>query len=828
MSRRPTLADAKAPALRVLKGLAACGAGVGLAVLFAQTIVFDRLNGWLHDAAQRSFNQPFDFDYTVVFDVNEESLRRALEPGAPWSSEREAYASVARYLERHGARATAFQMVFADERPGDARLADALGPSAVLAAAGVSVPLAPTPGYAQLLAARASAHGARARDLAAGESRIPYLGWAYIKLPSEVLAHTTRAAMGVVNLMPDEDGVLRRITLFHGTHGYLLPSLPLAVLAAADPALSPVRVAEGGVQLRRGGIPIGERGEVALRFPRNLEDLRVIPFSELAAAARGEPGSEWVARDVAGRTVFLGHASGLASDAVYTPVGRMSSVEFAAIASAALAGGQVLAPASMWIDGLLLLAALFVPLLLLWRGVEASGRAYLVAFVAVPVVLGAIGMALFLFGLQSRWLFSATAGVATLVVVASIWLFALSDDRRRLRYEALAAGEANRLKTEFLNHLTHELRTPLTAIMGFNKLNHFTDDLGREARIRNSATIARNCEHLLQLINNHLDLAKIEAGALTITPAPEDPEQLCRDAIATMQPVAEDKRLRLRFTRATPLPPALMLDGARVRQILLNLLGNALKFTQSGQVELAASWHLAALVLEVRDTGPGIRDEALARIFDPFEQGDPTIARRYGGTGLGLAITRNLVELMGGAIDVTSRPGLGSTFRVRLPAEPAARPDTVRPIGEAIAAREPLVGRVLLVEDNADIRALLELQLAKLGVEVSAVANGLSAVDAALAERFDAILMDMEMPVMNGYEATHVLRTRNYTGTILALTAHSAGSEVERARAAGCDGVVQKPVTLEALSAALRPVLRDSRRPARTAAPRAGDGSAAS
>jgi signal transduction histidine kinase/ActR/RegA family two-component response regulator len=828
MSIRPTLADAKAPVLRVLKGLAACGAGVGLAVLLAQTIVFDRLNGWLHDAAQRSFNQPFDFDHTVVFDVNEESLRRALEPGAPWSSEREAYGHIARYLARHGARATAFHMVFADERPGDESLAAALGPSAVLAAAGVSVPLAPTPGYAELLAAKAAAHGARASDLIRGEWRVPYLGWAYIKLPSEPLARTTRAAMGVVNVVPDEDGVLRRITLFHGTHGYLLPSLPLAVIAAADPALAPVRVTDGGVQLRRGGIPVGEKGDVALRFPRNLEDLRVIPFSELAAAARGAPGSEWVARDVAGRFVFLGHASGLASDAVYTPIGRMSSVEFAAIAAAALSGGQVLAPASMWIDGLLLLAALFVPLLLLWRGVEASGRAYLVAFLAVPVILGAVGIGLFVLGLQSRWLFSATAAVATLVVVASIWLFALSDERRRLRYEALAAGEANRLKTEFLNHLTHELRTPLTAIMGFNKLNHFTDDLGREARIRNSATIARNCEHLLQLINNHLDLAKIEAGALTITPAPEDPEQLCRDAIATMQPVAEDKRLRLRFTRLTPLPPALMLDGARVRQILLNLLGNALKFTQAGQVELAASWHLAALVLEVRDTGPGIRDEALARIFDPFEQGDPAIARRYGGTGLGLAITRNLVELMGGAIDVSSRPGLGSTFRVRLPAEPAARPDTVRPIGEAIAAREPLAGRVLLVEDNADIRALVELQLAKLGVEVTAVANGLSAVDAALAERFDAILMDMEMPVMNGYEATHVLRTRNYTGTILALTAHTAGSEVERARAAGCDGVVQKPVTLEALSAALRPVLRDSRRPARPAAVRAGEGSAAS
>ncbi len=818
---RPASVFNRGPVLRVLKGLAACGVGVGLSALLAQTTLFDRLNGWIHDAAQRSFSQAIDVEQVVVFSLDEESLGRVLDPAAPWKTEREAYAHVMRYLESHGVRAVAFQTVLADEHPGDEALAATLGRTSVLAAAGLTVPLNPTPGYQRQLAAKAVARNTLGQD---GEPRVPYFGWAHVKLPGERLTRDSAAAIGVVNVIPDDDGVLRRVRLFHGAQGYLIPSLPVAVLAAVDPVLSPPRVVGGALQVRRGWIPMGAKGDVALRFPRNADDVRVIPFYELALAARGAPGSEWVARDVAGKAAFIGRTDGSLGDQVYTPVGRMSSLEFAAVAYAALAAGQVLAPASMALDGALLAVALFIPLLLLWRGVEASGRTYLIGFVVMPFALAATGIALFVFGFQSRWLFATTAGAATLAVVASLWLYLLTDERRRLRYETLAAREANRLKTEFLNHLTHELRTPLTAITGFNKLNQFTDDLGRDARVRNSATIGRNCEHLLQLINNHLDLAKIEAGALTITPGPESPEQLCRDSVATMMPAAEEKRIRLRFTRATELPPALMLDGARVRQVLINLLGNALKFTQAGSVELTVSWHIAALVLEVRDTGPGIPDDAIARIFEPFEQADSSIAQRYGGTGLGLAITRNLVDLMGGTIDVASRPGLGSTFTVRLPAEIAARSQTVRPITEAIAAREPLDGRVLVAEDNEDIRGLVEILLTKLGVEARSVANGLSAVEAALAGSFDAVLIDLEMPVMNGYEAVHVLRTRNYTGAILALTAHTEGPEVERAHAAGCDGVVTKPVSLESLRAALRPILRDSRR---TQGPlRAGDGAA--
>ena len=821
MRRRIALRSDWEAALRVLTGVGACAAGIAVAGLFAQTTLFERLNNWLYDALQRSSGHPTNLDSVVVFDVDEESLWRMSQTLGPLFNDRELYARVLTYLDRHGARAVAFHTLFADERQGDAALAASFRRGTVLAAAGFPVTLAGTPAYQRQLATTAVARNPpwTGPGDAAEEPRIPHVAWPYLKLPPESLARNSPATVGVINLRSDNDGVLRRIALYHGTQGYVLPSLPLAVLAAVDPTVVPTRVADRTLQLRRIAVPLGATSSVALRFPPNAEDLRVIPFYEIALAAGGAQGSEWLARDVAGKVVFIGSSSTLTADHAFTPVGRLSGVQIAALAYATLAAGQVSTPASLTVDGLLLLAALLVPLLLIRRGVDAAGRHYVAAFLATPIVAAGIGAGLFALGIQTRWLFALVAGLASLGLVLSMWLFALSEERRRLRYEALAAREATRLKTDFLNHLTHELRTPLTAIMGFNKLNHFTDDLGRDARINNSGIIGRNCEHLLQLINNNLDLAKIEAGTLQIAPAPEDPEQICREVVSSLQAVADEKRLRLRFTRATPLPPALMLDAARLRQVLINLLANALKFTQVGSVELSVSWHLAALVAEVRDTGPGIPQVALARIFQPFEQADATIAQRYGGTGLGLAITHNLVRLMGGSIDVESRPGHGSAFRVRLPGEPVARPETVRPITDAIAPRTSLSGRVLVAEDNEDIRALVVLYLGKLGIETQAVANGFSAVTAALSEPFDAVLTDLEMPVMNGYEAVHVLRTRNYTGPILALTAHHEGAEVERARAAGCDGVVTKPVTLEGLRNALRPILGERRagaRPGRT------------
>jgi signal transduction histidine kinase/ActR/RegA family two-component response regulator len=791
-----------------------CATGLLAATVFALTTLYDRLDSWMQDSLQRGIGTSIPLDDVVVFDIDEASLGTLAQALGPWPYDYQAFGFVQRYLNQNKARAVVYDTMLSESRNGDQEFAATLKPNVVLAAAGLPVTLNIDPDYQRQLESAALGRDAQYTVNGFGAQGKPnemrYRSWPYVKLPFADLSQ--HSSVGISGAQADDDGVVRRLALFHGSQGYVLPNLSLAGLLASDPGKIHVDWDDSNVRVHRDTLELAQKGEVLLRFPANASSLRVIPFYELVRAAAQTPESAWLAAEVRGKTVFIGSSSFVAGTQVYTPVGRMSGLQFSALGYAMLGSASVLAPARIGVDMGIVLFALCLPLLLLWRGSEASGRAFLLVFFGLPALCMAINVVLFSTGLQSNWLFATGTGLTAWAAVLALWLFDVSGERRRLQYEALAARQANRLKSEFLNQLTHELRTPLTAIMGFNKVNQFTEDLGRDSRIHNSNIIARNCEHLLALINNNLDLAKIEAGSLIIAPAPEDPEQLCRDVVMTLQGVAHEKRLRLRLLMKTSLPPTLMLDAFRVRQILMNLVGNALKFTQSGSVELGVAWHVATLVLEVRDTGTGIPEHALARIFEPYEQADASISQRFGGTGLGLAITRNLVELMDGSIEVESQPGLGSSFRVRLPCEPAAQADSVRSLSEARALREPLYGRVLIAEDNEDIRLLIELHLQRIGLETVCVANGLVAVETALVEEFDAVLMDMEMPIMNGHEAVNVLRTRDYKGTILALTAHHEGIEVERALAAGCDGIVHKPVSLESLRTALRPVLRSGRR----------------
>ena len=319
--------------------------------------------------------------------------------------------------------------------------------------------------------------------------------------------------------------------------------------------------------------------------------------------------------------------------------------------------------------------------------------------------------------------------------------------------------------------------------------------------------IRRNGEHLMSVIGDILDLSKIEAEKLQIEPARCSPVQLVAEVVSLMRPQAAAKQLKLKTELAGPLPETVLTDPLRLRQVLVNLVGNAIKFTDQGEVRLAVRLTgdsgSPRLHFDVTDTGIGMNEEQINKLFQPFTQVDNSSTRKFGGTGLGLCISKHLAEAMGGTIEVRSEPGKGSTFSVTIDPGPLAGIHMIQNAQEALLDRPPsataatpdkivLHGRILLAEDGPDNQRLICLLLTKAGAEVTAVENGQLAVEAALAAReagkpFDVILMDMQMPVMDGYDATRQLRKRGYTAPIVALTAHAMADDRQKCLDAGCD-----------------------------------------
>ncbi len=396
-----------------------------------------------------------------------------------------------------------------------------------------------------------------------------------------------------------------------------------------------------------------------------------------------------------------------------------------------------------------------------------------------------------------------------------------------------AAEAASVAKSAFLANMSHEIRTPMTAILGFAETleegcarscpfgaAHFADHIG---------TIRRNGEHLLRIINDILDLSRVEAGQMRAERGPCHPAALLAEVQSLMAPRAAEKGLTLTMEYATPLPETIQSDPTRLRQILVNLVGNAVKFTDAGGVRVVARLVEPGssevdgageplLQFDVVDTGIGLTADQIGRLFRPFTQADASTTREYGGTGLGLAISRRLARMLGGDITVESQPGEGSTFSVTIttgPLEGVARVDHAArsvPPESGTPARPPVVeltGRVLLVEDGPDNQRLVAYLLERAGAVVTIAANGLLACEQAFAAAdagrpFDLILMDVQMPVMDGYEATRRLRAAGYRGPIVALTAHAMDSDRAQCLAAGCDGFLTKPIDRDRLLGALR------------------------
>jgi signal transduction histidine kinase/DNA-binding response OmpR family regulator len=364
-----------------------------------------------------------------------------------------------------------------------------------------------------------------------------------------------------------------------------------------------------------------------------------------------------------------------------------------------------------------------------------------------------------------------------------------------------AAEAANKAKSVFLSSMSHELRTPLNAILGFSNMMRKDPLLLQEQR-ENLDIINRSGEHLLTLINDVLEMAKIEAGRVQLESAPFDLGGLVRDVTDMMHMRAQEKGLQLLVDQSSEFPRYIKGDEARVRQVLINLLGNAVKFTQQGGVTVRFGMKPHAtpprLLIEVEDSGIGIKPEDQQRIFEPFVQLGQTAAQT--GTGLGLTITRQFVQLMGGAISVESTPGVGSTFRVELPLEKADAADVLKP--ESVA-RGDIVGlapgqpeyRILIVEDQLENQLLLARLMQSVGFPVKVAENGEQGVQLFQSWQPHLIWMDRRMPVMDGLEATR--RIRELPGgtevKIVAVTASAFTEQRDEMLKAGMDDFVRKP-----------------------------------
>jgi Amt family ammonium transporter len=380
-----------------------------------------------------------------------------------------------------------------------------------------------------------------------------------------------------------------------------------------------------------------------------------------------------------------------------------------------------------------------------------------------------------------------------------------------------AAHESSRLKSEFLANISHEIRTPMTSILGYTDLllHQLNEDISVSLPVA-LQTIQRNGEHLLQIINDLLDLSKIEAGKFLLDRIAYSPFEILDEVRALMSIRAKGRGLELTFRQNGSLPEKILTDPVRLRQVLINLVGNAIKFTHQGSVTVEttlvqpadAAPHLRFAVI---DTGMGIDPAKVAHIFEPFSQADSSTVRNHGGIGLGLAICQRLAAMLGGEIQVNSVPGQGSRFiftTLTGDLEGVALLEQNRTLHAQVPLaglpRKALHGRVLLVEDGTDNQRFLSVVLRNAGADVVIAPNGQAACDTVLESRasgrpFDLILMDMQMPVRDGYSATTEIRQGGFRNPIIALTAHAMTDDRERCLRAGCDDYATKPIQKHAL-----------------------------
>jgi PAS domain S-box-containing protein len=396
--------------------------------------------------------------------------------------------------------------------------------------------------------------------------------------------------------------------------------------------------------------------------------------------------------------------------------------------------------------------------------------------------------------------------------ICNSWLATCTDihERKEAQQEAQAANMA---KTSFLANMSHEIRTPMSSILGFTELMRDPNQ-SEEERVRCLNTVQRNGQQLLRIIDEILDISKVEAGQMRMEKVPVKIGTLIADLHALLHLKASEKGLGLEFNLERSVPATLVTDPTRLRQVLINLTANAIKFTETGQVSVVVDWLPieSKIQFSVRDTGIGIDSAKVPNLFQPFSQVDNSITRHFGGSGLGLVLSRELARAMGGDVILAeTKEGVGSTFVVEVIAQPegeamlekldlASERESTAKSWSGSAHEQPLAGiNVLLVDDLIDNRELLGRVLTMAGANVDTAENGRDGVEKAMAGEYAVVLMDIQMPLLDGYQATRQLRKNGFSSPIIALTAHGMKEERDRCIEAGCNAHLTKPIKLHTL-----------------------------
>ena len=654
----------------------------------------------------------------------------------------------------------------------------------------------------------------------------------------------TRAAAssGFVHVIPDPDGLIRRIPLLMKWDREVLPSFVLAVLAQAEHRNQVIwrNDSTSGFLLRLADIdiPVDAAAQMGIRYRNTAHRIPLISAADIL--------SDMVNPEViSGKRVFVGTTAAGLMDTIATPVDPVfSGVELhATVAENILSRYFWSRPAWVRLLEMVVFIAIvlvigfmvgkkgflwgasgtIVLLVVLWMGsswaMERHGLYVSPLFPMLSAGFSFVGFMSIRFVRESYWkTYFQSAFVKTAI------------QAQRFRSDKEAADLASRHKSDFLAHMSHEIRTPMNAILGIAEVLSETD-LDAQQR-QYLQTLYQSGEILLNIINDILDLSKIEAGQIRLETIAFDLRNLFQDTVEVMRVQARQKGIPILLDVDSGLPGIWMGDPTRVRQIVVNLIGNAIKFTDTGNIRVNVSPRdpqnlEAGIVFQVADTGIGIAPERRDEIFSPFLQEDVSTTRKYGGTGLGLTICRRLAELMGGTIRVESELGKGSTFIVDLPLQVgreasmdsmADRKPASHGLGESSKGKVSMSGlRVLLAEDVAVNRRVVELYLKDTGLELHSVENGKEALDRHRAETFDVILMDMEMPVMDGLEATAAIREWEAeqgrpSVPIVALTAHAFEEKRQQCFEAGCTHYLTKPVKKADLIDLLHRIFQDTGR----------------